>query len=455
MPDREQLKPLHVVTTVFITLAITLQLLFFGQNGYAAMAQAKNTVFYCVSGGYILVMLLLLAESLLLGKLSFRGLWTMIRQSTWVQRLIFAYALFTVLSALLSEYPITSWLGAVRHEGTLTILVYCFSCLFVSRFFEPKRWMLVVLGCAVGALSLICILQLHGGNPFSLYPGGYSYADADVSYAGAYLGTIGNVDLLAAVFCVLIPILWCAILRGEKRERFFLLLPLGMALYVLIRMNVLAGFVGVFGGGALCVPVVLRASNKTRFLVFLGLAAAALAGLAVLLFFDIGEGMLHELHELLHGRAELSFGSGRIYIWKSVLKEVPKHPWFGAGPDTMANAGIAFSTYSDDAQLVSAAVVDCAHSEYLNVLYHQGIFALLAYLGALVCVLVKWVRGAAKNPVTAIAGCAVLCYAVQAMFSISQNISAPYFWLALGILECSSHAGDVINNPQRKRRKKE
>lgn len=77
-------------------------------------------------------------------------------------------------------------------------------------------------------MSLCCLLslwQLAGGNPLGLYPNGLSYSDAGTAYSGAYLGTIGNTDLLAAVMCVAVP----AFFYGAwKLRRHWLLVPLAL-----------------------------------------------------------------------------------------------------------------------------------------------------------------------------------------------------------------------------------
>ena len=90
-------------------------------------------------------------------------------------------------------------------------------------------------------MSLCCLLalwQLAGGNPLGLYPKGLAYSDAGIAYSGAYLGTIGNTDLLAAVMCVAVP----AFFYGAwKLRRCWLLVPLTLCVTVSVRMNVSAG----------------------------------------------------------------------------------------------------------------------------------------------------------------------------------------------------------------------
>jgi O-antigen ligase len=150
----------------------------------------------------------------------------------------------------------------------------------------------------------------------------------------------------------------------------------------------------------------------------------------------------------MHGNVPRSVDSGRLYIWREVLKLVPQHPLFGAGPDTLSLAGIEpFQRYDESLELMLYAGIDAAHSEYLNVLYHQGAFALAALLAALVSALAAWVRRARENAAAAILGSAVLCYVVQASFNISMCFTASLFWCVLGLLD-----GCCVKNEQKGRK---
>lgn len=317
---------------------------------------------------------------------------------------------------------------------TITIYVGCF--LLVSSFGRATPRMLAVFGSVVACFSILCIVQMVGWNPFGLYPAGYGYADAYTAYSGAYLGTIGNVDLVAAFLCLSIPLMAVGILRLKSKVRLLLLVPLALSLYVLFKMWVLAGLVGVFVGGVLTVPVVVPAAQKIKRGIAVGVILAGVLAIAVVYLVDIGGGLFHEFHELLHGNLDASFGSGRIHIWSSVLERVPSHLWLGTGPDTMVYAELeAFTRYDETLGGLIVSMIDTAHSEYLNILFHQGIFAILAYLAMLVLSLRKWILNSGRDVATAILGSAVFCYCIQAFFGFSVCITAPFFWLALALLE--------------------
>ena len=345
---------------------------------------------------------------------------------------------FTWISALASKhFPITV-IGATRYEGALTVSIYCITFLLVSAYGKATKGLLFVFATSTFLMSALSVAQLHGANPFTLFPSGYNYFDAGKAYGGAYLGTIGNIDIVAAFYSIAIPILLISFFRLKEKTRWLLLLPIATSLYVFFKMFVLAGVVGLLAGAVISLPIILRATKKATAVYSAAALFFVCIFLLVLYFKDIGGGFLHELHSLLRGNADGSFGSGRMHIWQLIAQRIPSHFFLGVGPDTMGLENIeAFSRYDEvfGVQLISN--IDVAHSEYLNVLYHQGIFALMSYLSILACTIVKWLKS--KNNFAAVMlGSAVVCYALQACFSFSMCITAPYFWTALALLEKES-----------------
>jgi len=207
-------------------------------------------------------------------------------------------------------------------------------------------------------------------------------------------------------------------------------------LYVLGKMSVLAGLVGVGCGAVIALPVVIPKGMETRKMLGGILLAAVLVLLGLIFFWQPSSGFLYEVHELLHGRVNEAFGSGRIRIWKNVLSRIPNRLLFGYGPDTMFFADIPpFSRFDESLGILIESKIDVAHSEYLNILFHQGAFALSAYMGALLAMARDWVKGSGQDSIAAVLGGAALCYCTQACFGFSMCITAPYFWIILALLE--------------------
>ena len=414
---------------------VSLFLLYPGTHGFAGIVAAKYKLFLFLCGGYAALMLLLLAEHAIISGGKRESLRMLLSRTSWTQRLLALYLLLTWLSALLSPYFPETIIGVSRYEGVLTITIYVVCFFLVRTYGRIDKTLVAACGASVTLFDLLCIVQIYGGNPFTLYPAGYGYADAGTAYSGAYLGTIGNVDLVAAFLCLVIPAFWAAMVHSRDKRRWLLMLPLALSLFVLVKMNVLAGFVGVLAGAAVSAVVIVPMSARARHAAAWSLAGLFLLALALLYCFDLG-GMLHELHSILHGDFSGSFGSGRLHIWKQVLKAVPDHLLFGTGPDTMLYGGLeAFSRYDEALGGTIIAHIDVAHNEYLNILYHQGIFALAAYLGALFAAAKKWLAESRRSAQTAVLGAMLLCYSIQAFFGFSMVITAPYFYLTLALFD--------------------
>lgn len=439
----------QVATSYYLALIMTVFLLYTGTMGFQRISWAKFTSFLAISGGYIIGMLLLLLIVLILLKTRWMRKYKLpsikkcISESTWVQRLMVIYLLMTWISAIISPYFPTTVIGASRNEGALTITAYVLVFLLVSLCGRVEKWMLPVFAVSVSIFDIICILQLFGLNPFTLYPEGYDYFGANVHYNGAYLGTIGNVDLVAAFLCLAIPIFWVCLMRLNHSHRWLLLIPLGLSLFVLVKMWVLSGLVGVFVGCVIALCATLPVSDKTRKVLWIVLISGAIAAIALIFFVDVGSGLFHEVHLLLHGHVDDTFGSGRIHIWRSVLERIPENPWFGTGPDTMQFAGVeAFQRYDEQSGVLYVGEIDVAHNDYLNILFHQGVFAFVAYVAALVLSARNWLRCAPHSVEAAALGSAVLCYCIQVFFGLSVCVVAPYFWIMLAFLEITYKNGN-------------
>jgi O-antigen ligase len=436
MQNAKQKSAFIILTSVFLCLMAAVFLLYPGTGGYQTIQDAKFTAFCVICGGYAALMGLCALEGMAVGAARPQKPTALLRQSSWAQRMALVYLIFTWLSALLSAYWPETIVGASRYEGALTITLYCVCFLLVSAFGRADGRLLALFAAAVFLFGCLAAAQLRGFNPLGLYPGGCTYFDAGKAYSGAYLGTIGNVDLAAAFYCLAIPLLLVPVCRSKARKRFFLLPPLILSCWVLVRMNVLAGFVGLGCGLLFSLPFLVPCSRAQRRLLLGCLAGLAAAILLTLRFFDAGSGFLHELHELLNGRAEETFGSGRLHIWQCVAEALPGHILFGTGPDTMLHTGLqAFSRYDAALGKTLVSQIDVAHNEYLNILSQQGILALAAYLAMLADLALRWARQARNDLAAAALGCAAACYCIQAFFGFSMCITAPFFWLTLALLD--------------------
>lgn len=433
---RSQFLPLFQrLTAVYIGCMLTVYLLWPGLGGYASLTPAKWKLFLLLSLAYAGGSALLALELTVIGRLRLPRPAELRRLLSAQDGLLLGFWACSALSALCAVDRATAFWGSARCGGLVTITLCCLCALLISHLGRPRPWMLFLLGgalCLNGALALV---QFAGHNPLGLYPEGMNYYDANKLYAGEFLGTLGNADVLSAVLCAAVPALWLALFRLSGRTRFLLAAPLALCLVVLAKASVAGGIVGVSGALVLTLPLLPRTRRGRR------AAAAAVvllcAGGLVFLYLYGGRlgGFLYEASEVLHGRWKDEFGSSRVFIWRHVLELVPERLLLGGGPDTLGlRMEVGFERYDEALGMVIRSSIDDAHNEYLNILVNQGLLALLCYLAMLGRAAVLWVKAAVRDPAAAICGGAVLGYCIQAFFGITSPISAPYFWIALALL---------------------
>lgn len=422
------------VTTAYLMGMTVFYLLYSGSNGYAGITEAKWTMFAALSCVYIIAALLAVwyASAEKRGSLTvapFRGILGV------EEKLMAVFLGATALSAVFSVDVKTAFWGAGRCEGFVTIALYVIIFFLVARWGTADRRILWAVGIGVTLCGMVAVLQFFGLNPLSFYPAGMNYYDGNKLYLGEYLGTVGNVDILSALLCLVIPACWISLVVLKPREKWLLLVPLGISLVVLLKMFVAAGILGVFGSALLTIPVLAK-KRKMRRILGLSVAAVIVLGLVgVYLWGGSVGGFVAEASQLMHGNFDDRFGSGRIYIWKEVLKIVPDRMLLGGGPETLGLRNDAvFERYDEELNVLIQTTVDVAHNEYLNILVNQGIIALAAYLGALLWAAKGWITHASEDPVVAICGGAVLGYCIQAFFGISSPITSPFFWIVFALL---------------------
>ena len=171
-------------------------------------------------------------------------------------------------------------------------------------------------------------------------------------------------------------------------------------------------------------------------------------GIAVVLFLNIPQSMegIWELHEILCGRAQDSFGSERYGIWRCTLQIAKDNLLIGTGPDTflqamrvyLARNGISFRQSFDN-----------PHNLFLAVLMQNGLPALIYLLAGLAGTFIAGIRRKETAPMAA----GMVCYLVQGFFTFSMCIVTPMFWVLTG-LTLSLSGCDNQNNGKKKSNKK-
>ena len=426
-------KVLSKAVEIYLLFFATFHLLYFGFDGYSHIFEAKLVTFF-TSNAILFILFIFF---------SFYARYEQTDDIPSTQRQQFLspshicvafYLLFTVISAVFSKQFPDTIMGVSRYEGLLTIATYCFTFFAISLIPCTKKYILIAFAFAVTLFSVLCIIQIFSFNPFSMYPDGTNFYDAGVKYTTAFIGTIGNANLSGAFICLALPLLAVFLIKAKSKIRFLLIIPVLMLLFVVAKMNVDSTILGLASTAVITLPLIFGFNKKATIVYFCILLLLFAAFIFVLYQYPPQSGFLNEASEILHGNISETFGSGRIRIWKNVISKIPDSPIIGKGPDTMKREGFEpFSRYYPALGKVKTAGIDVAHNEFLNILYHQGVLGLFAYLGFIFFVLKSFIRGR-KNPLILALGVAFICYLIQSLFTFSMCLVAPYFWICAGLI---------------------
>ena len=348
--------------------------------------------------------------------------------------------LWTVLSCLMSPYGAETWWigGSLRREGLSTQL--CYIGLFFCFFFSRVNLKPVLFSACAGVVffSAIVILQRLGENPLGLYPAGRSYASNP-----EFQGTIGNIDMDTGYLCLMSGLFLHGGIRQFRAYRenrtpsalaAFVCCAVGLGLSVFLILTMQVQF-GVITLTALLIVTLLRLLPKKSRLA--ALILLMILALLVVWFWPGATGGIWELHEILHGRARLSFGSNRVAVWLWSLQLARQQLLFGSGSDTFV---LRFNQYLKDNNLTVPIeqdglplpdYFDNPHNEYLSQLLNHGLPAMILLILLMLTAVMR--RGEALFPLLAPCSAAVLCYMVQAFFSFPVCLVSPMFWVLLGM----------------------
>jgi len=417
----------RLLTHAYLCLMLGLFPLVVGTRGYANITAAKYLFFVIITGCWLLLLAVLLLRQRALGERAALCFGT-------VHKLILLYAALCLVSAILSPYPQTAWFGFSRYEGMLTMALYMAAFMGVSLFGRFRPMYIYLLAAAAAINVLLAVLQLTGADPLGLYPNDYNYFDGNRAYSGQFLGTMGNVGLLSAFFCLCIPVFVLWFIRQEKHTFVSFLLPAAAAaaMVILLISGVAAGILALSVCCLLILFLLLR-SKKARLIWLLVLLLLIILILLFLWDYQGEEGFFYELSSLLHGNANESFGSSRLGIWKGALALIPESPLTGGGPDTIGpRLDMIFTAQSQDSPVVRTTRVDNAHNDYLNIAVNTGLPSLAVYLAALIYTAVLWVKKR-QYAVCLSLGAGLFAYCVQIFFSFSLCLTAPLFWIIWGL----------------------
>ncbi len=191
--------------------------------------------------------------------------------------------------------------------------------------------------------------------------------------------------------------------------------------------------------------------KAVKWVYFALLAAAGAVVLGSFLWFSLADTktQLGDLGNYL--RFNDYWGTNRGYAWSRLLKIYEQFSLqdklFGAGMDTVGN--LLVPRYYQEMMRLFGQYFENAHNEYIQYLVTIGALGAGAYLTLVVSSAARSLKNGTKNPVLLAFGFAILCYAAQGVFNISQTMTTPVFFIVMGMAESMNRR---IKREQRRRR---
>jgi len=111
-----------------------------------------------------------------------------------------------------------------------------------------------------------------------------------------------------------------------------------------------------------------------------------------------------------------------------------KGPLFGTGPDTFLK--VFQGAFQEEITAAGITVAfDFAHNDFIQVWSNLGPTGLMAYLAILVGLAIGFFKNGCRDRWTLMLGAAVIGYCAQSFFSFTIIITAPIFYVILGLLD--------------------
>ncbi|MCR4294945.1 MAG: O-antigen ligase family protein, partial [Elusimicrobia bacterium] len=284
-------------------------------------------------------------------------------------------------------------LHAYGLAGFLLCAAAYLACAWSDEPLEPDRLLLASLGAA-SAASAYGLLQKLGLEPF---------AGVRASGSGRLIGPQGDPVPFGACLLLFIPVAAHFWRDPSPSRRAAARLGGALVLAALALTLSRGAWLGAAAGLAVYLWLSGERAPRARTAVLIALAAAAVLLAAV----------------VLRPTAKAS-DSARWALWESVARSIPRHPWLGAGPDSVQALLRRERTAGFIRILGPTKSQVSAHNDFLQVLATLGLAGLAAYLwllaGAWRCVSGALKESRHRSAVAAIAG-ALAGLFVQAKFN--------------------------------------
>lgn len=256
---------LEKIADIYIFIMILLFPLIVDKTGFFHILECKWRAYASIAGTYFLLNIFIILYFMIFKKANiFRS-----NELSIIQWLAIAFLGVNILSCFTSPFfgKYNLFIGVGRGEGLIMMSFYTLSFLFVSLFAKFKRKYISYFTISSIFVSLIAILQYIGFNPFNMFQDGIG------THNVSFMGTIGNVDFVSALYCIFLPISFSAFIfleDNEKWEKISHSLSVLMGFFIIGIIDVQSGKLAFLMTLIIIFPFILLNNRRlSRFLTLL------------------------------------------------------------------------------------------------------------------------------------------------------------------------------------------
>ena len=356
------------------------------------------------------------------------------------------FIILTIVFALISTlfaYNIQDALNGTenRYEG-LYMIIYYFSLFYISSYINPKHKKYIVYAIlSTGFIQLlyaVCqrleilnvVTRIHKGRSWAI---GFVH---NPNFFGTYM-----------LLCLSYSLGLFIDRKNIKQKIIFLLLSISFLIGLIIS-DTLSVVVGLFIVLLFIIIYAIKFKKLKELIVILIIIPLVTLTVHLLGLTKIAKDLnvfKKETIDIVTNKDvnKDEYGTGRIYVWKETLKEVPKNLFTGIGIDNLKyiKNGSPIIRHVEKEDGIHNFAYDKSHNEYLQILITGGIFYLISYLIFYFIIVKNGIKDCFKNKEVYLI-LPVIGYLVQAFFNISVIEVAPLFYIALGLCTIRNKGDD-------------
>lgn len=253
---------LELLSDIYIAAIIILFPLIVDSTGFFHIFECKWYSYLIIGGTYLIAIIFVYLYYLILKKINLlKG-----TKISWIQKLAILFLIVNIISCFASPYfdKYNLFIGIGRGEGLIMMTLYTMSFLFITLFAKFKKRYILYFSISSMLLNFIAILQYIGFNPFNMYQKGIG------THNVSFMTTIGNIDFISAMYCILMTTSFSAYVfldKDRKVNRIIHFLSVIMGAFIIGIINVDSGKVAFIGTLVMIAPFIfLHNKRLSRFL---------------------------------------------------------------------------------------------------------------------------------------------------------------------------------------------